>query len=155
MALYYIDVLVGMIVIGIMDYFFIYRKNRSIAVDGAKKSVREMAQSVLRDPISYSYDGGVLFIPLPVSIVAFLAWQDLGYENGEHVFAIVFLATILTIVAIGRRVTQVVSSWMLYTSTTFVLLSFISFSGLSYLLLTSFAVAVGCFSLSVALHRKE
>lgn len=155
MALYYIDVLVGLLAIGLLDYFFVYRRERTEVTNGAKKHVREMAQSFLEAPVSYNHDGGVLIIPLPISIVAFLAWQDLGYENGEHIFAVVFLATILVIVAISSRVTLIASSWMLYTGVTFVLLSFNVIASLPYLLFTSFAIAVSSFFLSFVLHRKK
>lgn len=155
MVLYYIDVLVGLLLIGIMDYFFVYRRKRTKVVNGDKKHLREMAHGFLEAPISYNYDGGVLFIPLPMSIVAFLSWQDLGYENGEYVFALVFFATILIIVAIGRRVTLIASSWMLYVSVTFVLLSFGIITNMLSLLFITSAIAVGSFSLSYVLHRRE
>lgn len=155
MELYYIDVLLGLLAIGMLDYFFVYRRKRTKVANGDKKHLREMAHSYLEAPLSYNYDGGVLFIPLPVSIVAFLSWQDLGYENGEHVFALVFLATILIIVAIGRRVTSIASSWMLYSSATFVLLSFGVITNMLSLLFIASAIAVGSFSLSYVLHRND
>lgn len=155
MALFYMDVLFGLLVIGLLDYFFVYRKERVKAAYGMRTDMRETAQRLLKNPLSYNYDGGVLIIPLPVSIVAILAWQDLGYDKGEHIFALAFMATILVIVAVGRRVTIIASSWMLYISLTFLLLSVNAISNLLYLLFTAFVIATSSFFLSFVLHKNE